>query len=574
MDLSLTSYETQILADLSTLYPIPSNWISSGYSQSTSNNTRMVLLPSTTMTTPRKKQTITIPEEYSWTVQYKKIAEEVTNSTNCFSAWVTCPVSALQDCFRQSHLDQPTIYFSSANVFSCLSSGQDTTTTPRPSPRPRLRSSSQILSFLQSTATPLRSLPSPSPSPDQDDIDAPPDKSSVIAQQWNNASESLPKKTASSSSAFSSNPELQNLYTKEPPSLSSSYHGSTLESYCSSTATGGDQRNYGCKGGDVVSVIKEIQSNPALLMPSLKAPPSSTASTCQPALARQALNYRMFDFSYRTFNVTLTGDPQKDASAIVSQRQRLCESLLMNGPFVAGFHRLANFTTASNFYSAQNPSGVYLEMFDSTSQQTLSQLPDYMDEHVVVVEGFQTATVAVSLLPPSFSFVSTSQSISIPCWVARNSWGAGWNNNGFFLMPMFPINLFSQFDALIYTDQITGRCPSIPHSVLYGGGCVTFHCLGSADFSAVRNTTSIVEVSVMSISIIAALACLVVLLGVLSFIFYFRRKGQNPRNIRGNNGGKGFPDTSSPAAGLGSFQPFSSGLPIRVVTLTQRRGDV
>ena len=40
----------------------------------------------------------------------------------------------------------------------------------------------------------------------------------------------------------------------------------------------------------------------------------------------------------------------------------------------------------------------------------------------------------------------------VPYWHCRNSWGPKWGNCGFFKMAMYPFNMVSQFDHLVYTS--------------------------------------------------------------------------------------------------------------------------
>jgi len=54
----------------------------------------------------------------------------------------------------------------------------------------------------------------------------------------------------------------------------------------------------------------------------------------------------------------------------------------------------------------------------------------YAGNHAVVIVGYN---------------VSTLNGVKIPYWIVRNSWSERWNDDGYFNIAMFPVNVFSQF---------------------------------------------------------------------------------------------------------------------------------
>ena len=57
-------------------------------------------------------------------------------------------------------------------------------------------------------------------------------------------------------------------------------------------------------------------------------------------------------------------------------------------------------------------------------------MASYAGNHAVVIVGYN---------------VSTLNGVKIPYWIVRNSWSERWNDDGYFNIAMFPVNVFSQF---------------------------------------------------------------------------------------------------------------------------------
>jgi hypothetical protein len=136
------------------------------------------------------------------------------------------------------------------------------------------------------------------------------------------------------------------------------------------------------------------------------------------------------------------------------------------GPVISGFLIINNFIDGK-FTSNKTTRGIYIEHYDYNKDKfyELNVWNSFIDD--VANECFPIDGKENRVLPSQneLEFIG-AHAISIvgwgiekelfsrqdntledvPYWVARNSWGEKWGDNGYFKIAMYPINQFSQFD--------------------------------------------------------------------------------------------------------------------------------
>lgn len=142
----------------------------------------------------------------------------------------------------------------------------------------------------------------------------------------------------------------------------------------------------------------------------------------------------------------------------------LKQHIMHIGPVVGQFLVFKNLLSG-RYTSPKNPEGVYLENVDyaTTTDQVFSPPhPSYGDDpnpcvggHAVSILGWGIATVSRELIP---HLPSTTETVRVPYWYCRNSWGPQWGEGGCFKVAMYPYNLISQFDVIkrFYPTQQSG----------------------------------------------------------------------------------------------------------------------
>lgn len=122
--------------------------------------------------------------------------------------------------------------------------------------------------------------------------------------------------------------------------------------------------------------------------------------------------------------------------------------ILDNGPVIGGFVVLSNFFKGLHASPTLN-GGVYFDRADynNYSGGQLSFYDSLTDQasglHAISIVGYG---VAKNIQYDNNKFGD------VPYWHCRNSWGPNWGNCGFFKMAMYPFNMVSQFDHLVYTS--------------------------------------------------------------------------------------------------------------------------
>ncbi len=133
------------------------------------------------------------------------------------------------------------------------------------------------------------------------------------------------------------------------------------------------------------------------------------------------------------------------------------------GPVLGSFLVFKNFM--KGYFSKGKPNkGLYLENAIYTADGTVTyQSLDhktYVGSHAVAIIGWG--------VEKDVQVDGNGKKQDVPYWFVRNSWTSKWADKGYFKMPMFPINKFSQFDKLIIITS--------PNGVrIQGGGMVVFN---------------------------------------------------------------------------------------------------
>lgn len=141
---------------------------------------------------------------------------------------------------------------------------------------------------------------------------------------------------------------------------------------------------------------------------------------------------------------------------------------IMNyGTCIAGFTVLSNFILGpgNSFYGicasseekcsifCKNPKGIYLDTvnynYKASETQTFSdqtRIPMSVNSnvggHAICITGWGVGKVHKSLIDPALN-PTGSDCVDVPYWECRNSWGPGWNRDGYFKIAMWPFNTVS-----------------------------------------------------------------------------------------------------------------------------------
>ena len=131
------------------------------------------------------------------------------------------------------------------------------------------------------------------------------------------------------------------------------------------------------------------------------------------------------------------------------------------GPVMGSFLVFENFM--KGYFAKGKPNkGLYLENAQYRSDGSVSYMPlqqkTYKGSHAVAIIGWG--------IEKDVQIDGSGKKQDVPYWFVRNSWTPKWADKGYFKMPMYPVNKFSQFDKLIIINSPTGR--------MQGGGMIIF----------------------------------------------------------------------------------------------------
>ena len=133
------------------------------------------------------------------------------------------------------------------------------------------------------------------------------------------------------------------------------------------------------------------------------------------------------------------------------------------GPVLGSFLVFKNFM--KGYFTKGKPNkGMYFENAVYTADGTVTyQALDkktYVGSHAVAVIGWG--------VEKDVQIDEKGKKQDVPYWFVRNSWTPKWGDKGYFKMPMYPFNTFSQFDKLVSI-----RSPN--EQQVRGGGMVVFN---------------------------------------------------------------------------------------------------
>jgi hypothetical protein len=129
-------------------------------------------------------------------------------------------------------------------------------------------------------------------------------------------------------------------------------------------------------------------------------------------------------------------------------RKNLKTHLVDFGPVVAGYAVLKNFTTG-NFSDLNINQGIYFDRADYGSMSRGKRLR--------FSDAFANASQLVGLHAVRVVGWGVGKNVQydnnmfgdVPYWIAANSWGTNWGNDGTFRIAMYPFNKYAQFGKQI-----------------------------------------------------------------------------------------------------------------------------
>jgi len=114
------------------------------------------------------------------------------------------------------------------------------------------------------------------------------------------------------------------------------------------------------------------------------------------------------------------------------------------GPIVGTYHVLNNFTDG-NYHT----NGIYMEDIFYHGKGN-----DLVGDHAISILGWGEENVKLSPIEKRRMNLSfEGDSIPIPYWYCRNSWGESWNGDGYFKFAMYPFNKHSCMEMAVPLGQ-------------------------------------------------------------------------------------------------------------------------